>query len=139
MTDSPKIKKRGAVAVITHLGRLLVIRRSQHVRAPRAYCFPGGGIEPGETDREAVVREVREELGLDLTPQRRIWTSLTPWGVHLSWWSGKVDPEQICTPCAAEVESYHWLTPAEMSELPGLLESNRHFLAALEQGQIVLD
>ena len=32
------------------------------VAAPGRVCFPGGHVEPGEEDREAVVRECREEL-----------------------------------------------------------------------------
>lgn len=138
MKPPSHIKKRGAVAVIVRDGRLLVIRRSQQVVAPGAYCFPGGRIEPGETEEQAVVREVQEELGLHIVPRRRIWESVTPWGTELTWWLGHIDPEAICTPCAAEVESYSWMTAAEMDELPQLLESNRHFLAALERGEINL-
>ena len=138
MQPPGQTKKRGAVAVIVRDGRLLVIRRSEHVVAPGAYCFPGGRIEPGETEEQAVVREVQEELGLALEPRRRIWESVSPWGTELTWWLGHVDPETTCTPCAAEVESYSWLTTTEMANLPDLLESNRHFLAALERGEINL-
>ena len=138
MEPSGQTNKRGAVAVIVRDGRLLVIRRSQHVVAPGAYCFPGGRIEPGETEEQAVVREVHEELGVALEPRRRVWESVSPWGTELTWWLGSINPEAVCSPCAAEVESYSWLTAAKMAELPHLLESNRHFLAALERGEINL-
>ncbi len=32
------------------------------------YVFPGGGIEPGESEKECVIREVSEEVGLDVDP-----------------------------------------------------------------------
>jgi len=49
------------VAVILRGERFLVICRSQQVRAPGMYCFPGGGIEPGETEEQALRRELLEE------------------------------------------------------------------------------
>lgn len=44
-------------------GRLLLVRRANEPARGR-WSLPGGRVEPGETDREAVVREVAEETGL---------------------------------------------------------------------------
>lgn len=52
----------GAVAVDDE--RLLLVRR-RNVPDAGAWSVPGGRVEPGETVGEAVVREVREETGLD--------------------------------------------------------------------------
>ena len=130
--------QRGSVAVIVRRGRLLVIRRSQRVVAPGAFCFPGGGIEPDESEQEALVRELREELGVAVRPQRRLWRSITPWRVQLAWWLADLDPEAQPVPNPAEVESVHWYTPEELARLPGLLETNRQFLQALDCGAIDL-
>ena len=70
--------RRGAVAVIRRGQQFLVICRSQSVAAPGAYCFPGGTIEAGETEREALVRELQEELNLTVEPVCRLWSSITP-------------------------------------------------------------
>jgi 8-oxo-dGTP diphosphatase len=53
--------------------RLLVVRRG---RAPAAgrWSLPGGRVEAGETDADAVRREVREETGLDVLVGRRVGT-----------------------------------------------------------------
>lgn len=131
--------RRGAVAIVIRNGRFLVIRRSQHVVAPGAYCFPGGGIEPGESDQQALVREMREELGVAVEPLRRVWQSATPWKVRLSWWLTRIDPGASLLPSPAEVESIHWLTAAEMEALDGLLPSNHDFLQEWAAGQIQLD
>jgi NADH pyrophosphatase NudC (nudix superfamily) len=128
----------GVVAVLIRQGRFLVIRRSQLVVAPRAYCFPGGAIEPGESEEEALVRELREELGVAIRPVRHLWRSTTPWNVRLSWWLAELDPQAEPQPNPAEVESVHWYTSAEMRQLPELLESNRHFLDALARQEIEL-
>src|SRR5271168_365189 len=51
-------------AVITDRdGRLLLIKRG-HAPGAGLWSLPGGRIEPGETDAEALVREMREETGL---------------------------------------------------------------------------
>lgn len=129
--------RRGVVAVIVEAGRLLVIRRAQGVVAGGKLCFPGGAIEAGETEAQALVRELREELGVAIRPVRRLWQSTTSSGVQLAWWLGQRDGQTLL-PNRQEVESVYWFTPAELDEQPDLLESNRQFLAAVASGQVRL-
>lgn len=138
VSSSESIVRRGAVAVICRDGRFLVIRRSQSVRAPGRYCFPGGGIEPGESEEQAMVREFREELGAHVRPVARLWECITPWGVWLAWWQAEFLPGESPLANPAEVESIHWHTAAELASLEGLLESNLAFLSALASGHIAL-
>jgi 8-oxo-dGTP pyrophosphatase MutT (NUDIX family) len=137
LQKSPHTGRCGAVAVVVRNGRLLVIRRSRHVVAPGKYCFPGGGIEPGEGEQEALVREIREELGTAFLPRRRLWESVTRWGTRLAWWQGDLDPATVSLN-PAEVESVDWYTTDEMLALPELLESNREFLEAVARGEVPL-
>lgn len=118
----------GVIAVTMQGGKLLVIRRSRHVIAPRKLCFPGGGIEPGETPKQALVREFREELGETIAPVRQIWESVTPWHVHLRWWGVRLPENFTLTPNPQEVESVEWLTFTELCGHPDLLSSNIPFL-----------
>ena len=46
-------------------GRILLIKRG-HEPGKGLWSVPGGRIEPGETDEQAIVREVREETGLEV-------------------------------------------------------------------------
>jgi 8-oxo-dGTP diphosphatase len=48
-------------------GRLLLIKRGNEP-GRGLWAVPGGRVEPGETDKEAVVREIFEETGLDVIP-----------------------------------------------------------------------
>ena len=50
-----------SVVVPDNQGRILLIRRTDN----KYWSIPGGGMEPGESVREAAVREVREETGMD--------------------------------------------------------------------------
>ncbi len=131
--------RRGVVAVVVREGRMLVIRRAQAVVAPLVYCFPGGGIEDGETEEEALVREFREEVGLALRPVRRLWQCVTAWKVELAWWLAEIEPDAVPVANPREVESIHWFTAAEMARLPDLLESNRQFLELLARGTLSLE
>ena len=130
--------RRGAVAIVIRDERMLVIRRSQTVVAPGAYCFPGGGIEDGESEEDALVREFHEEINVAVRPLRRIWRNVTPWKVELAWWLAELAPDAVPVPNRDEVESVHWFTPVEMARLPELLESNREFLELVRQGEIEL-
>ncbi|MFQ3577651.1 MAG: RNA pyrophosphohydrolase [Verrucomicrobiia bacterium] len=50
-----------AAVVEDHSGRILIAQRADF---PDCWQFPQGGIEPGETPEQAVVRELKEEVGL---------------------------------------------------------------------------
>jgi 8-oxo-dGTP diphosphatase len=52
-------------------GRLLLVKRG-HEPGAGLWSVPGGRIEPGETDAEALVREMAEETGLQVEPGRLI-------------------------------------------------------------------
>lgn len=47
-------------------GRFLACRRPAHKARPLQWEFPGGKLEPGETPQQAICREIREELGLEI-------------------------------------------------------------------------
>jgi 8-oxo-dGTP diphosphatase len=53
-------------AAIVRDGRCLAAQRGPAMRLPGKWEFPGGKVEDGEDPRAALVREVREELGLEI-------------------------------------------------------------------------
>lgn len=127
--------KRAAVAVISRQDKFLTILRSQTVRAPGKICFPGGGLESGESIEQALVREMKEELGILVTPTGYIWQSHSVRGFELNWWRAEIVEGEIINPNPDEVQSFQWMTPAEMIELPNLLDSNLEFFQALGRGE----
>ena len=132
------IQPVAVVAVIVHSGRLLVIRRSQTVRAPGMLCFPGGALEPDESEEEALLREIQEEIGLVVRPVRLLHISTTPWHVEIRWWLAEADELKFVLH-PGEVESIHWLTPMDLLAMHGVLESNLAFLAAWREGAFEID
>jgi 8-oxo-dGTP diphosphatase len=54
-----------AAGIVIERGRVLLAQRKQGSHLAGAWEFPGGKVEPGEDPRDALVRELREELGID--------------------------------------------------------------------------
>lgn len=125
-----------SVAIVTKGDRFLTIKRSATVRAPGKICFPGGGIEPGETAEQAAVREMQEELNVAIKPVRFVWKSSSPRGFELYWWQCELFDNQSIKPNPDEVESFDWLTQAEMVAEPELLDTNAAFFEALDRGEL---
>ncbi|QDU97578.1 NUDIX domain-containing protein [Lignipirellula cremea] len=132
-------RRRGVVGVVWRDEQFLVIRRSQFVAAPGAYCFPGGGMEAGESEAEALAREIQEELGVAAILGPRLWASQTPWGVDLVWMQIELPAGVPLQLDPREVESYQWLGAEALYSHPELLASNRDFLDAWKQQVFHLD
>ncbi len=108
-----------AVALIDDEGRVLVQQRPAGKPMAGLWEFPGGKIEPGETPEAALIRELHEELGIDvaqagLTPA--VFASEPLGGRHLLLlvylcreWRG--------TPIAHHAEALQWVRPAELHGL----------------------
>ncbi|MCC9640798.1 NUDIX domain-containing protein [Rhodopirellula sp. JC740] len=131
-------RKRGVIGVMFREDRLLIIRRSMTVNAPGKLCLPGGGIEAGETEEQALVREMQEELAIDVTPNRLCWRSVTPWGTKLAWWLAEFPDHVDPVPNPEEVAEVHWMTPADIFSARGVLPSLPDFVTAWRNGKIEL-
>ena len=135
--DQPA-RKRGVIANTRRAEKFLVIRRGPTVAAGGTICFPGGHIEPGEEEHEAVVRECREELAALVEPAACIWRSVSPWGTPLAWWTVRLVGADELVPHPVEVAEILWLSVEEMLADPTLLEGNRPFLEAIRDGRVAV-
>jgi 8-oxo-dGTP diphosphatase len=131
-------RKRGVIAVTRRDERFLVIRRGLTVAAGGTICFPGGHIEPGEAEHEAVVRECHEELAAVVEPRECVWRSVSPWGTPLSWWTVQLMDDRELVPHPVEVAEILWMSVNEMLVHPSLLEGNRPFLEAVREGKLTV-
>jgi 8-oxo-dGTP diphosphatase len=118
-----------ACALIERDGRLLVAQRPPGKALALKWEFPGGKIERGETAAAALVRELREELGLEVEVGRELASVTHDYGdVFIT-----LVPFR-CTPTGAEphprehVEA-RWCTPDEIDALD-LADADRPVLAA---------
>jgi 8-oxo-dGTP diphosphatase len=58
-----------AALIYNNAGAFLIAERA-HGKLAGKWEFPGGKIEEGETEQDAVKREIREELGVDVIPEK---------------------------------------------------------------------
>jgi 8-oxo-dGTP pyrophosphatase MutT (NUDIX family) len=115
---APTIRVAAAV-VVDPDGRWLLVRK----RGTAAYMQPGGKIEPGEHPRDAAVREVAEELSVEVSPGTlrdlgvRVTAAANEPGHRLEAHVFAVDGVREAVP-AAEIAEAVWVTPAEAARLP---------------------
>lgn len=112
-------------AAIVRENRVLAARRSSPAALAGGWEFPGGKVEPGETEREALVRECHEELGVDVRLGERIGAdtelaggrTLKVWLASLPADSAgsSVEPRPL-----EEHDELRWLAADELSSVPWL-------------------
>lgn len=67
MKDNGKRTIRVVAAEISNdRGQYLITQRLPHAAMPLMWEFPGGKVEPGESDEDALIREIREELDVEI-------------------------------------------------------------------------
>lgn len=99
-------------------GRLLAACRLAPPELAGLWEFPGGKVEPGEGPRAALVRECREELGVDvvLEPGPTGVLGEVPIAVgRLRVYRGRVVAGE---PVAVQHAALRWLTPGDLLEVP---------------------
>ncbi|SED69509.1 8-oxo-dGTP diphosphatase [Streptomyces sp. 2231.1] len=102
-------------------GRLLAARRSAPAELAGRWELPGGKVEADERPEDALVRELREELGIDAEPVERVpgeWSLRTPYVLRV--WTARLRPGSPAPQPLQDHDELRWLTPAEVWDVPWL-------------------
>jgi mutator protein MutT len=115
---------RVLAAVVERDGRYLICQRPPHKRHGGLWEFPGGKLEPGESDAEAARRELHEELGVTVEA-----VGSEQFAVHddgSPFWIAFVPVHIAGEPACLEHSALAW---ASVTELPqyALAPSDRRF------------
>ncbi len=123
--------RRGVIGILNRGDEYLMIRRSDAVAKPGCWCFPGGHVEPGETPRQAVGRELLEELGIHVNPTRRLGSVRVVDSRHILvvWCVAHIGGNfQLAE---KEIADMRWVTPEQIRMIHPGLPSNHRVLEML--------
>jgi 8-oxo-dGTP diphosphatase len=130
MTSGLPVIEVVAGAVFDPAGRVLIAQRPPGKPLAGRWEFPGGKLHPGEAPYAGLVRELREELGIEVGaarrrlryphayPDRVVWLDL--WTVTA--WSGE--------PRGLDGQALRWLEPARLCDAD-ILEADAPMVEAL--------
>ena len=99
--------------------------------------FPGGKVEPGESPRQALEREMHEELGIETLSPRPLLTLPFDYPHARVWLEVFMVDSFAGEVTGREGQSTRWLTPTEIRQLD-VLEAVHPILAKLEHQSWVL-
>lgn len=120
-----------AVIVLIRKGHEILLARSPNF-PPDMYSLIAGFVEPGETAEAAVIREIKEEVGIEVKNIRYFGTQAWPFpnslmiGFTAEYKSGEIQPDGF------EIEDAEWFSAEKLPSLPGKISISRklidHFL-----------
>lgn len=130
--------KQVAVGIIWNHKRVLACQRRHDKSYPLKWEFPGGKLENGEAPEAAVVRELREELGISAVVDRELYKQ------EWTYSFGGTDPKKESvfrvfyflihsftgSPVNHAFEQIRWVTPEELRCMD-ILEGNREAVEIL--------
>ena len=109
-----------AVALVDRDGRVLIARRPEGKAMAGLWEFPGGKLQAGETPEAALVRELREELGIDT---RSSCLAPVAFASHAYQDFHLIMPLYVCrvwqgSVTAREGQELAWVRPARLADYP---------------------
>jgi NAD+ diphosphatase len=116
-----------AIIVLVARGRELLLARSRHF-LPGMYSVLAGFVEPGESLEEAVVREVKEEVGLEIKDIRYFGSQNWPFphslmiGFTATYAGGEISLDD------GEIEDAGWFTVNDLPPIPGKISIARKLI-----------
>jgi 8-oxo-dGTP diphosphatase len=125
-----------AAALFNRAGQVLIAQRPVGKALAGRWEFPGGKVDAGESERGALARELREELGIEVLSARpcmRLTHAYEDREVELSLWmvegfSGEPRP--------LDAQALKWVSPAALAA-EDMLEADQPFIEALRQAPAV--
>jgi 8-oxo-dGTP diphosphatase len=128
------------VAAIIERGdrRLLIGQRRGDDTSPLKWEFPGGKVREGETPEAALVRELQEELSIELLQSRELARVTHRYGdtaeeLEIRFFAAKIADDNEIAP--AVFERVAWVLPRELADYD-FLAANARLVADLATGRI---
>jgi 8-oxo-dGTP diphosphatase len=121
-----------AAALTDRAGRVLIAQRPTGKALAGRWEFPGGKVDAGESERGALARELREELGVEVLAARpfmRLTHAYEERDVELSLW---IVERFAGEPRSLDAQALKWVLPAALAA-EDILEADQPFITALRE------
>jgi 8-oxo-dGTP diphosphatase len=119
-----------AAALFDCDGQVLIAQRPPAKPLAGRWEFPGGKVDAGESERQALARELREELGIEVLAARpfmRLTHAYAERDVELSLW---IVERFSGEPRSLDAQALKWVAPARLAA-EDILEADEPFIEAL--------
>jgi 8-oxo-dGTP diphosphatase len=119
-----------AAALFDRDGQVLIAQRPVGKPLAGRWEFPGGKVDAGESERQALARELREELGIEVLAARpfmRLTHAYAERDVELSLW---IVERFSGEPRSLDAQALKWVAPARLAA-EDILEADEPFIEAL--------
>ncbi len=142
---APEKSRKAELTVVAGLilrdSKILVCQRRRDDSHALQWEFPGGKVEPGEIPREALVRELREELGIKATIGRELYRTRHRYResgqtFELIFFQANVDPSASLQNLV--FEGFEWADPSALPQYD-FLQADEQFVALLASRSIPID
>ncbi len=112
---APPLPARAFALIVDGAGRVLLVR---HTYGGQFYALPGGAVEPGALPQEAVVREIREELGVDARATRLLSINSVVDGARRQAhvFLAEITRGEPAHPGAEEIAEVGWFDPDQLPQ-----------------------
>ena len=112
---------------------LVLYRSSAHPLFPGHIDFPGGEVEPEEIPEAAVAREIQEETGLSVNPNKlkKLFTKQYRQTTHMLFEAKLAEPDAKVA-LSWEHKSYRWITLEELKSLPKFSDADPYYTDAVD-------
>ena len=112
---------------------LVLYRSNTHPLFPGHIDFPGGEVEPEETPEAAAAREIQEETGLSVNPNklRKLFTKQYQQTTHMLFEAKLTEPDAKVA-LSWEHKSYRWIAPEELKRLPKFPGADPYYTDAVD-------
>ncbi len=101
-------------AIIINEEKILVTQRSEKMKLPLKWEFPGGKLESGESEKECIKREINEEINIEIEVVEKLSNSVFDYGTFqinlIPFLSKYISGEIILS----EHKDYKWLKKSEL-------------------------
>ena len=112
---------------------LVLYRSNTHPLFPGHIDFPGGEVEPEETPEAAVAREIQEETGLLVDPNKlkKLFAKQHRQTTHILFEATLAEPDAKIA-LSWEHKDYRWITPEELKRLPKFPGADPYYTDAVD-------